>query len=262
MDLSLASPPPTFTRKRSLIPACRRIHDIIAASQHRVIAILTSIIIPILTEGDKEAAAQLCPSDLEGSSQVVVVLAKRVNPNLTGLPGSAAVVSSTGVIRAVLLNDGAAAAGGDIFLFLWPDCRLPKNAVTAIERNLSLLPQAIGGNFHVRFDDDSRFTKALTVFLKKWRYRGHYYGNSGIFVRKDVYLALGGFRPYHLLEDYDFARRMERYGPTLYLPDTMSASARKFRRQKVRATALRLTAQALFSLGLHSDRLARACLES
>jgi hypothetical protein len=197
-----------------------------------------------------------------GSVEVVVVLAERVKPNLANLPGSATVVSSSGIIRAALLNDGAAAAGGEIFLFLWPDCLLPENAVTAIARNLSLLPQTIGGNFHVRFDDASRFSAALTVFLKKWRYRGHYYGNSGIFVRKDVYLALGGFRPYHILEDYDFARRMESYGPTLYLPDIISASARKFRRRKLRATALWITVQALFSLGLNSDRLAKAWLES
>ncbi len=75
------------------------------------------------------------------------------------------------------------------------------------------------------------------------------------FVRKNVYEALGGFRPYHTLEDYDFTQRMEKYGPTLYLPETIVASAHKFKHQKFKATLVWLTVQTLFTLGLPTNKL-------
>lgn len=127
-----------------------------------------------------------------------------------------------------LLNAGAAAAQGEVFLFLWPDNRLPPNALLTIERNLRLLPQTIGGNFHVKFDSDTFFSRWLTRWLKQQRYKGHYYGHSGIFIRREVFEALGGFRPSDNLADYDLARRMEKYGPTVYLPETLVVSMRQF----------------------------------
>jgi len=158
--------------------------------------------------------------------------------------------------RSALLNAGAEAATGQVLLFLWPGTRLPPNALAAIERNLALLPPTVGGNFHVKFDDDSLFARVLKRFLKRWRYRGRYYGHSAIFARRAAFEALGGFKPHKILEDYDFARRMEQYGPTLYLPETVVASARKFTRQKIKATAIWSIIQILFMLGLSPDRLA------
>lgn len=176
----------------------------------------------------------------------------------TQLPGEGQVVSSSGTTMAALLNTGAAAAKGDVLFFLWPDTQqLSPDALTAIERNFHLLPQSIGGNFHIKFDDASRYTKLLVKLLKRRRYQGRYYGNSGVFVRRDVFEALGGFQPYSILEDYEFARRLEKYGPTLYLPETIVASARKFKSNKFKATVIWLAIHTFFSLGLCPSWLVR-----
>jgi GT2 family glycosyltransferase len=153
------------------------------------------------------------------------------------------------------------AARGDILLFLWPDAQLPANALHRIEQNFKLLPQSVGGNFHMKFDDTSLFTRLFTRFLKRWRYRGRYYGNSGIFVRREAFEAIGGFKSYPILEDYDFARRMEKCGPTLYLPDKILASTRRFKRQKLKAAVLWSLTQMLFIFGIRPKTLARMCLE-
>lgn len=180
---------------------------------------------------------------------------------MASLPDSVNIVVSTSGTRAALLNDGATAAKGDVLLFLWPDSRLPEDALPAIERNFKLLPQTIGGNFYLKFDDNSLFTRLLTRFLKQWRYRGRYYGNSGIFIRRDAYEALSGFRPYIILEDYDFARRMEKYGPTLNLPNPVIASSRKFHQRKIKATLIWLIMQTLFMVGLHPNALGRIWID-
>jgi len=132
--------------------------------------------------------------------------------------------------RSDLLNAGANTANGDVLLFLWPESLLPASACQAIENNLALLTQTIGGNFHVKFHHNTVFYRLVAWMFKKWRYMGHYYGNSGIFVQREVFRALGGFNS-GVLEDYDFARRMERYGPTIYLPEIIIDTSQRFRRR-------------------------------
>lgn len=49
----------------------------------------------------------------------------------------------------------ATTRGEVVLLFLEDDLQLPPEALVAIERNLSLLPQTIGGNFHLKFKPPS-----------------------------------------------------------------------------------------------------------
>ena len=130
--------------------------------------------------------------------------------------------------RGGLLNAGAAAASGDILLFIWPDNQLPVEALLTIEKNFALLPQTIGGNFHLIFDKDTFLAGIAKKFIARQRYQGHYFGNSGMFVRREIFEMLGGFQPLDFLEDFDFGRRLEAAGPTLYLPDKIVASTKKF----------------------------------
>lgn len=160
-----------------------------------------------------------------GNYEIIVVDGGSIDSTLTLVEGRAKIVSASCVAYGSRLNIGAAAATGDILFFLTGKCQLPSGSMLAIERNLTLLPQMVGGNFHLKFDNTSLFASLLTRFLKWWRYHGCYYGNSGLFVRKVVYDALGGFQPYTTLADYDFIRRMETYGPTLYLPETIISPA-------------------------------------
>lgn len=219
--------------------------------------ILTSVIIAILNRDELTDDTVSCILQQTGNYEIIVAKGHSTDQSLASLPDPVKIVSSTGDTRGMLLNDGAAAAKGDVFLFLWPDSRLPVDALMAIERNFKVLPQTSGGNFYLKFDDNTLFTRLLTRFLKQWRYRGRYYGNSGIFIRRVAYEALGGFRPYNILEDYDFARRMEKYGPTLNLPTPIIASSRKFRERKLKAALIWPIMQSLFMVGLHPTTLGR-----
>ncbi len=159
-------------------------------------------------------------------------------------------------MRGTLLNAGANAASGDVLLFLWPGNRLPVEALITIKKNFSILPQTVGGNFHVIFNINSRAATFVTRFIKMQRYKGHYYGNSGIFVRKDVYEALGGFLPYNILEDYEFGLRLEKHGPTLYLPDKIIAPADKLQHKTFRAALAWLIVLPLSKIKINPNTLA------
>ncbi|RMF00721.1 MAG: hypothetical protein D6768_12155, partial [Chloroflexi bacterium] len=159
-------------------------------------------------------------------------------------------VPAANACRGSVLNTGAAAASGQILLFLWPENRLPVEGLLTIERNFALLPQTIGGNFHVKFDGGGFVAERAAHFIKKQRYAGVYFGSSGIFVRKDVFHALDGFRPVNFLEDYEFSRRLEAHGPTLYLPDKIIVAADSYYQNRM-GTILKWTkAVAMLQLGM------------
>lgn len=54
------------------------------------------------------------------------------------------------------------------------------------------------------------------------------YGDSGIFVRREIYRKIGGFKPFPLFEDLDFVNRLRREGDFLNLPAAMTTSSRRF----------------------------------
>ncbi len=154
---------------------------------------------------------------------------------------------------------GAAAAHGRTLLFLHADSRFPSGGLTRIGEMLAARPEAIGGNFRLDFDGETGFDKWLEQFYAWIRARGFYYGDSGIFVRRAVYERLGGMRPIALMEDYDFVRRLERFGPTICINDPpLVTSSRRFAGRSPAAIVLGwLEIHALFHLGVSPDRLAR-----
>ena len=122
---------------------------------------------------------------------------------------------------------------------------------------LSTDAHIIGGNFRLVFDADTSFSRWLTRFYAGMRSLGFYYGDSGIFVRRSVYEALGGFRPIQLMEDWDFVRRLERFGRTRCIKDPpLVTSSRRFeRRHPLEIVYGWVRIHALFWLGVSPDVL-------
>ena len=153
---------------------------------------------------------------------------------------------------------GAQEARGDVLLFLHADSMLLPGALNRINEVLAANTEIIGGNFRLVFDGDTPFSRWLTRTYARIRAIGLYYGDSGIFVRRSVYEALGGFRPIALLEDLDFVRRFERFGQTCCIKDPhLITSSRRFeRRHPLQMVCLWIWLHVLFWLGVSPDRLA------
>ena len=171
--------------------------------------------------------------------------------------GARVIVAPRG--RGSQLAAGARLAQGGVLLFLHADCDFPAGGLAAIERALAAAPEMVGGNFRLLFDGEDAFCRWLDRFYAWIRSKGLYYGDSGIFVRREVYEALGGIRPIALMEDYDFVRRMERAGPTGCIAEPpLVTSARRFRgRPALAIVAGWLAIHALFHLGVRPEGLAR-----
>ncbi len=161
--------------------------------------------------------------------------------------------------RGAQIAAGAAIAKGDVLFFLHADCRLAPGSLAAIESTLAQEPTAPGGNFRLLFDGDDSFSRWLNGFYAFIRRRGFYYGDSGVFVRRQIYDSLGGVRPLAVMEDHDFNRRLERTGRTLMITDPpLRTSSRKFTgRRPISIVTGWLILHALFHLGVPNHYLAR-----
>jgi len=162
--------------------------------------------------------------------------------------------------RGAQLRAGAEAATGDVLLFLHADAGLPPEARGAILRALAD-PRVVGGNFRLRFVPAGTFAARLFTWANHVRrvVLRIYYGDSAIFVRREVYEALGGFRPLPIFEDYELVRRLERLGKTAYVRDVVvTASARRFEDAPVRTLLVWSFLQVAYSIfGVAPERLAR-----
>lgn len=158
-----------------------------------------------------------------GDREVLLVAGQPARPDLLSRPEPGVrLVTTASRGYAAHLAAGAAAARGEVLLFLDGHNRLPAGALAAIDRNLQLLPAMVGGNFHLKFEGHSLWTGLVARVLKQQRYQGRYFHGSGIFIRRAVYEALGGLDLTAGLPDDDLVQRMESYGPTLYLPETIT----------------------------------------
>jgi rSAM/selenodomain-associated transferase 2 len=160
--------------------------------------------------------------------------------------------------RGTGMSMGAEASRGDVLFFLHADSTLLPGALDRINDALSTNVDIIGGNFRLVFDGDTNFCRWLTRFCAWIRLLGFYYGDSGIFVRRSVYEALGGFRPLLVMEDWDFVRRLERFGRTCCINDPpLVTSSRRFeRRHPLEIFYGWVRIHALYWLGVPPDRLA------
>ena len=158
--------------------------------------------------------------------------------------------------RARQLNAGAAVSSGEMLVFVHADSRLPPDAYCSLAAACRD-GRLVGGNFRLRFEGGDLFARVLAAYYRLSRRLGVYYGDSSLFVRREVFELLGGFRELPIMDDYDFVRRLERSGTTACLPGPALTSARRWRRTGVTRTVCSWTAiQALYWAGVPPTCLA------
>ena len=157
--------------------------------------------------------------------------------------------------RGLQLRAGAREATGDVLLFLHADVVPPEDVagqiIGAIDKGF------IGGNFRLRYPEGGLLGRWLELLAPLNRKRRRYYGDSGLFVRRDAYKSFGGFPAIPIMEDIEFVRRMERYGKTAYLPGPIISSARRWEGRALRTLLLWGGMQTAYALGVSPWKLDR-----
>lgn len=154
--------------------------------------------------------------------------------------------------RGVQLNLGAAAARGDVLLFLHADTVLPENAFTLIRQTLHDTSLS-GGAFSLSYEPRTPGLSFITVLanLRSRRTRVPY-GDQAIFVRRSVFMELHGFAPIPVMEDLEFMTRLRRQGHRIrILAMPVRTSARRQLREGIlRCTLRNLCLRLLYHCGI------------
>ncbi len=159
--------------------------------------------------------------------------------------------------RGSQMHAGACAARGEIIWFLHADTRPPRDAAARIAEAFSN-QDVVAGNFEIHFDGESAAARFLSWLYPQLRRIGLCYGDSAIFVRRDVYEHVGGFQSFPIFEDLDLVRRLRKEGRIVHLLASVTTSSRRFEGRSFAFTFTRWAAlQTLYWIGVHPRRLVR-----
>ena len=158
--------------------------------------------------------------------------------------------------RAVQMNAGAQASQGEVLLFLHADTRLPPAADEWLRS--ALVAGAAWGRFDVRIDGRHRLLRVVERMMN-WRSRlsGIATGDQAIFVRREVFIALGGYPELPLMEDIALSKRLKRLGRPACLRAVVVTSGRRWEQHGVlRTIVLMWRLRASYFLGADPQQLA------
>ena len=167
--------------------------------------------------------------------------------------------------KARQMNEGANIANGDILFFVHADMYFPENALLAIEAHI-YQEEMDAGAFANEFDQHNKKIKRLGIWLNfRWFDRREqsdrhiFYGDNGIFVKRGVFKALGGFKEIPIMEDYDFSIRLRaRYKVNIIRAPKIIVSARRHQKAGFLKTRLQwIFIKKLYLLGVPPAWLAR-----
>ena len=197
---------------------------------------MISVIIPVLNEAKilDQSLARLTPQ-LKGHELIIVdggstdetlLIAKRYGQVISAERG-----------RARQSNAGAAAARGDILLFLHADVWLDSGAIEGVETAISA--GYVGGAFKQRIEGDHSLYRLIECAANfRAKRLKIFYGDGGIFVRRTHFDQIGGFPDIPIMEEVGFSRKLRWHGKVTLVEPRIHISTRRWQKNGILRTTL------------------------
>jgi len=190
-----------------------------------------SVIMPVLNE---EASVGSCLAQFQDVKDVELIVvdggsSDRTQEVVEALEAVRWVeASDTG--RAIQMNVGAKEARGDVFLFLHADTFLPEDGIGLIRKSLDNA-HVVGGRFQLGLSEKTPGFRLVAWFSTlRSRYLGITYGDQGIYVRREVFEAVGGFPQLWVFEDSEFCKCVKKLGKFVMVNAQVCSSTRRWRK--------------------------------
>jgi rSAM/selenodomain-associated transferase 2 len=183
-----------------------------------------------------------------GSSDDTAMLARPFADQVIRSPGS----------LARQMNEGAKVASGFIFLFLRPETTLPPDADTQVMYGRSR-DTAVWGRFDLRIRGRHMLLPLVARFLN-WRSRlsGTAAGDQAIFVQRESFFRVGGFRDIPVMADVDLSRRLKAITPPICVSSRVTVPGDRYDRDGVWKTLRRMSAMRWrYRMGAKPEALAK-----
>lgn len=222
-----------------------------------MVMIMVSIIIPVLNEEKNIEKSLIQFNGLKGDKEIIVVDGGSSDSTKQIAERFAKVVLSERG-RANQMNKGAAKARGDILWFVHLDSIINEDSIEKIQ--LAIDEKYVGGGFLLKFYDyDTLFMKYIsTTSNLRAKYLGLYFGDQGIFVRRDVFEGVGGYPRQEIMEDWELSLLIKKVGKLKLINTTIGTSARRFKNGgQLKTHLLMHKIKLMYLLGTPTDKLAK-----
>jgi rSAM/selenodomain-associated transferase 2 len=196
-----------------------------------------SVLVPVYNEEDVLSKNKKYFAELSGQAEVIFIDGGSEDDTVRRALVFGEVISSRKG-RSVQMNAGARLARHDILLFLHADTRIPLEVLDRIETAVTE-QGCIGGCLKQIIDHPGLVFRwiAWTGNMRAKLFKV-FYGDQGIFVRKDVFEKIGGFADVALCEDVFLSQRLKAEGKVGVLEEPIYCSARRWLNQGIGKTFL------------------------
>ncbi|MCG9127203.1 TIGR04283 family arsenosugar biosynthesis glycosyltransferase [Candidatus Poribacteria bacterium] len=217
---------------------------------------MISVIIPVLNE-DRVLEETLHRLQIELNGHELIIVDGGSTDTTFDIAKKYANVFKSEKGRAKQLNVGAANANGDILVFLHADVWLEEGALASVEK--AITSGVVGGGFLQKIEGKNTLYRIIekTADLRG-KYLKIFYGDSGIYIKRDVFQKIGGFPDVPIMEEIEFSRELNKIGKTLMVCPRIHISARRWETGGIiRTTLINWLITLLYILGFSTDRLAQ-----
>ena len=216
-----------------------------------------SVIIPAQNEAQR--IGQVLNRVFQASPwEVIVVDGHSIDRTAYIAKAADATVITSEPSRARQMNAGAAAASGDVLLFLHADTLLPPHFDRHVFEVLGR-SGVVAGAFALRINGSPRSLRLIEKAVE-WRSRVRQmpYGDQAIFLTATMFDRVGGYPDLPVMEDFELVRGLRRLGRIEIASAPVQTSARRWLACGIwRTTLLNQVCIAAHLLGVRPARIAR-----
>jgi rSAM/selenodomain-associated transferase 2 len=218
-----------------------------------------SIIVPVFHEGERINDLIDCLNRLDSDKnfEIIIVDGCREKDTLGAIHSKEVIKISSERGRAKQMNAGASMAKGEILIFLHADTELPIHALKKIN-SLTERKEYVGGAFDLGIKSDKFIFKVIgTLSSLRSRLNRIPFGDQAIFIRKEYFNQIGGYKEIPLMEDVELLRRIKKSGNKIWIfYDRVMTSPRRWEKEGVIYCTLRnWSLQTLYFLGISPHKL-------
>ena len=216
-----------------------------------------SVIIPTLNEAETIQTMLAHIYQLDNKMELIVADGNSTDETVIKAKSLAKIIHAPRG-RGAQMNAGARIASGDILWFLHADCFPHSTSIHAIQQALTN-PDIVGGAFDYSINDSRRFFRLVEYLSNS---KNHclnlIYGDMGIFVRKRIFKAIGGYKEIPLMEDMEFCKQLKKMGEIVILPHRIKTSARRWHQDGITKNYIRnWILQLCWGMGAKPEKLAK-----
>jgi rSAM/selenodomain-associated transferase 2 len=218
-----------------------------------------SIIVPVFHEGERinDLIDCLNHQDSDKNFEIIIVDGCREKDTLGAIHSKEVIKISSERGRAKQMNAGASMAKGEILIFLHADTELPIHALKKIN-SLTERKEYVGGAFDLGIKSDKFIFKVIgTLSSLRSRLNRIPFGDQAIFIRKEYFSKIGGYKEIPLMEDVELLRRIKKSGNKIWIfYDRVMTSPRRWEKEGIIYCTLRnWSLQTLYFFGISPHKL-------